>query len=608
MKTIIVAIAALVLGFGAAYTLIPRSDNATQVTESTQKQQYTCGMHPEIISDEPGYCPICGMKLTPKKDGSGSEGSVRIDPTTTQNMGLVTTPVRYQSITRKVHAFGKIAFSEPLMYSVNLKIDGWIERLFVDHEGERVHKGQSLLEVYSPALVTAQREFLIAYESSQKMEDSLSDSSAGGMTDLMQASRMRLSNWDISSDQIERLQSSGKITRTMLILSPTDGIVTAKTVSEGDHLKPGSELYKIADLSTVWVIAHIYEQDLPFVSLGQEATVELPNLGGEKHTARVSYISPFLNTGRQVEIRLDLENGDYRLKPEMYAEVSIISELSGDRLAIPRSAVINSGTRQLVYVTSDESDYQLRVITTGAVGDDDLLEVRSGLSENELVVTSGQFLLDSESRLSEALAEGYQAGHDHGGDHDLHPSPAEEQGLSGVYTCPMPSHAHVLQYDEGDCPECGMALVPVEETDNESVYVCPMRECAVVQNEPGRCPKCKMKLTELLPAGEEEPVQEAPDTGHEHGGAKLDLDPDELLAIGGHDIYTCPMQQHYHVLQYGEGSCSECGMKLVPLAETDNHQVYVCPMTECGVVQDREGTCPVCGMNLVRYQTEESRD
>ncbi len=621
MKTIIVAIAALVLGFGAAYMLIPRSDNTTPATESTQKQQYTCGMHPEIISDEPGYCPICGMKLTPKKDGAGSEGSVSIDPTTTQNMGLVTTPVRYQSLTKRVLAFGKIAFSEPLMYSVNLKIDGWIERLFVDHEGERVHKGQPLLEVYSPALVAAQREFLIAYESSQKMEDSLSDSSAGGMTDLMQASRMRLSNWDISSDQIEQLQSSGEITRTMLIRSPTDGIVTAKNVSEGDHLKPGAELYQIADLSTVWVVAHVYEQDLPFVSFGQEATVELPNLGGEKHTARISYVSPFLNVGHQVEIRLDLENGDYRLKPEMYAEVSIISELSGDRLVIPRSAVINSGVKQLVYVALGEGDYQLRVITTGAVGDDDLLEVRSGLSENELVVTSGQFLLDSESRLSEALAEGYQVGHQHDQGHDqsrqeeVEPqhdhsamTHAEKSDQSGVYTCPMPEHYHVLQYGEGSCPECGMALVPVEETDNESVYVCPMRECAVVQNEPGRCPKCKMKLTELLPAGEEEPVQEEPDTGHGHGGAKLDLDPDELLAIGGHDIYTCPMPQHYHVLQYGEGSCSECGMALVPVEETDKQNVYVCPMTECGVVQDHEGTCSVCGMNLVRYQPEESHD
>jgi hypothetical protein len=216
-------------------------------------------------------------------------------------------------------------------------------------------------------------------------------------------------------------------------------------------------------------------------------------------------VSPFLDNHGQIEIRLDIDNPDYRLKPEMYAEVAIDSRLDRDRLVIPRAAIINSGGRQLVYVTSGEDNYDLRAVTTGAVGDDDFVEVLSGLSEQELVVTSGQFLLDSESRLSEALAEGYQV-------------------------------------------------------------------------------------------------------GHEHGDSELDSESDEPAAIGGHDIYTCPMPQHYHVLQYGEGSCSECGMKLVPLAATENRQVYVCPMTECGTTQDHKGECPVCGMNLVKYQPEESHD
>lgn len=516
MKTIVVTIVALALGFGLAYLIIPRGDQTAPASESVEKQQYTCGMHPEIISDEPGYCPICGMKLTLKKDVAGPAGGVTIDPVTRQNMGLVTTPARYQSLTRKVRAFGKIAFSEPQMYGVNLKIDGWVERLFVDHEGERVYKGQPLLEVYSPALVAAQREFLIAYESSRMTGDSATDSSDRSMYDLMQASLMRLANWDISDDQIEQLKASGEITRTMTIRAPADGVVIAKTVSEGDRLKPGTPLYQIADLSTVWVVAHIYEQDIPFVSLGQEATTTLPNLVGEELTAIVSYVSPFLDAHGQVEIRLDVDNSDYRLKPEMYAEVSIHSELEGERLVVPRSAVINSGVKQLVYVASGEGDYEPRVIATGAVGDDDNVEVLSGLSEHEMVVTSGQFLLDSESRLNEALAKGQPVGHQHGD------------------------------------------------------------------------------------------AQEAPDTTLEHHGAQFD--PDEFVATGGHDIYTCPMPSHYHVLQYGEGECPECGMALVPVEETDNQSVYVCPMTECGTVQDHKGTCSVCGMNLVRYQPEESHD
>ncbi|RKX25103.1 MAG: hypothetical protein DRP45_06745, partial [Candidatus Zixiibacteriota bacterium] len=372
--------------------------------------------------------------------------------------------------------------------------------------GERVYKGQPLLELYSPDLVAAQREYLIAVESGE------------AVANLVEASRHRLTNWDISEDQIERLESSGKITRTMTIISPANGIVISKKVSEGDYLKPGAKLYEISDLSTVWVVAHVYEQDVPFVYMDQKAGVLLPNTDNIKITATISYVSPFLDTHGQVEIRLDINNSDYRLMPEMYAEVSITSQLKGDQLVIPRSAVINSGVRKLAYVVSGDDVYEPRVIVTGAVGDDDNIAVLSGLSENELVVTSGQFLLDSESRLSEALAEGYQTGHDHGNTHETH------------------------------------------------------------------------------------------DASHEQVSKLPEPDPDEFVATGGHNIYTCPMPEHYYVIQYGEGNCSECGMKLVPLNETDNWQVYVCPMTECRVTQDHKGECPVCAMNLVRYQPEKNHD
>ncbi|MBU8934846.1 MAG: efflux RND transporter periplasmic adaptor subunit [candidate division Zixibacteria bacterium] len=498
MKITIIIIAALVVGFGLAYILLPHAEEQTLTGESTEVQQYTCGMHPEIISDEPGYCPICEMKLTPKKKDAGATGSVTIDPVTRQNMGLVTAPVEYRTLTKKVHAFGKVAIAEPNKHTVNLKIDGWVERLFVDHEGEKVYRGQPLLELYSPTLVAAQQEYLIAVKSSE------------AVADLVEAGRRRLANWDISDDQIKRLESSGEITRTMTILSPVNGVVISKLISEGDHLKPGAKLYEITDLSTVWVVAHIYEQDVPFVHLGQQAIVALPNTDGREITSTISYISPFLDSHGQLEIRLDIDNSNHRLLPEMYAEVSIESQLEGDHLTIPRSAVINSGVRQLAYVASGEDIYEPRVIVTGAVGDSDHIVVLSGLSLNELVVTSGQFLLDSESRLSEALAAGAQIGHDHGGDHDQHLS--------------------------------------------------------------------------------------------------VEHDPDEFLATGGHDIYTCPMPSHAHVLQYGEGNCSECGMKFVPLEKTDNRQVYVCPMTECGTVKDHKDTCNVCGMNLVRYESEESHD
>jgi hypothetical protein len=331
-----------------------------------------------------------------------------------------------------------------------------------------------------------------------------------GLSGLKEAARSRLANWDISDDQISALENAGEITRTLVVRAPADGVVLVKNVNQGDRVKPGATLYQIADHTVVWVIAHVYEQDLPFVGENQPATLVFPALSGERRTGTVSYVAPFLDSRGQVEIRVEIDNSDLVLKPEMYAEVSLSSALDGLRTVIPRRAVINSGTRQLAYLASDDGRYQPREIVTGAVGDDDMIEVRSGLEVGDNIVVSGQFLLDSESRLSEALGSSAMTGHDHS-----------------------------------------------QHQDNRNL---------------------------------------------------VKPDPDEPMVTGGHDIYTCPMPSHYHVLQYGEGRCSECNMTLVPLAETDNEQVYVCPMSECGSVQDHAGECSVCGMNLVRYQPEEDHD
>jgi Cu(I)/Ag(I) efflux system membrane fusion protein/cobalt-zinc-cadmium efflux system membrane fusion protein len=516
MRSVIFAIAILIAGLGSAYLIIPQGKSALASDETSSKQLYTCGMHPEIVTDEPGYCPICGMKLTPKKDGTAPEGSIIIDPTTTQNMGLKTVPVTRGTVTRNVTAFGRADYAEPLIHTINLKISGWIEKLYVDYQGDMVFKDQPLLEIYSPDLVAAQKEFLIAFNAGKNNSEN--------MADFLKAARQRLANWDISDDQIQNLIEQGDIARNMTIRSPVTGIVFAKHVAEGEHLKPGSNLYEIADLSTIWVRAYVYEQELPFVKKGQEAIVTFPNIPGEKYNARIDYVSPFLNEKRQLEIRLDLDNPEYVLRPDMYAEVNIRSEADGEKLIIPRSAVINSGMKQVVFVASGDGAYSPRVITTGIVGDNDMVEVRSGLNPNDRVVVSGQFLLDSESRLEEALAGGHHHSepqkakpeqeqedvhsHESSEGHDTRAATVEmspERELSGVYTCPMSEHYHVLQYGEGNCGECGMKLVPVEETDNTEVYTCPMSVCQVVENEPGNCPKCGMHLQQLHP-----------EEGHDH--------------------------------------------------------------------------------------------
>ncbi len=497
MKTIVIIIIALAAGLGSGYILFQGQDSSDAVSDSP-KQLYTCGMHPEVISEDPGYCPLCGMKLTPRRDGGGggSQGSLVIDPTTSQNMGVKTAAATYRTLSREIRAFGKIDIAEPMIQSVNLKVPGWVERLFVDYEGEETFEGQPLLDIYSPKLVAAQQEFLIASRSVQA-----TGSGNVHMSELLEASIRRLENWDISADQIEHLRETGEIKRTMTVRSPATGIVVSKYVTAGDHLKPGATLYQIADISQVWAVGHVYEQDLPYVSLGSRATVVLPHLSQRQLEGFVAYVAPYLDARGQAEIRIDLDNADLSLKPEMYAEIRIESEASEGSLTIPRQAVINSGSREIVYVGFDDGSFEPRTIKTGGVGDGDLIEVVSGLQAGDLVVTSGQFLLDSESRLSEAIDLPRQ--HDHGSSStgvaemtESH-SGQDQAELSGIYTCPMPSHFDVLQYGEGDCVKCGMALVPVEETENTEVYRCPMRECAHVRNTNDRCSVCGMPVKKL---------------------------------------------------------------------------------------------------------------
>jgi Cu(I)/Ag(I) efflux system membrane fusion protein len=263
-KTILTVIFAGLVWFAAGLLPVPGSRVQAQDSKTPVKPQYTCSMHPEIISDEPGYCPICGMKLTLKKDVTAPSGSVTIDPVTIQNMGLKTVPVGNQSLSRAVRAFGKVTYREPNLYTVNLKVNGWVEKLYVDFKGDRVTRGQPLLEIYSPELVAAQKEYLIAYKASTGNPET-----AGNMQSLLEAARERLRNWDISDDQLDNLERTGEVSRTMMINSPADGVVVEKKVSEGDHLKPGAVLYSLSDLSRVWVVADVYEEDLPWVSLGQ---------------------------------------------------------------------------------------------------------------------------------------------------------------------------------------------------------------------------------------------------------------------------------------------------------------------------------------------------
>lgn len=406
-RLILVCVVALALGGG--YLLGLRHDGhdhgkAVNGTEA-KKGQYTCSMHPFILRDEAGSCPICGMALTPvKNNGSSapSEEGISIDPITLQNMGVRTESVIKRNLERSIRTVGVVAMADERQYAVNTKIEGWVEQLHVDQLGQRVSKGQPLLSIYSPQLVAAQQEYLLAAANRQRLAGSSFPEIAAGSTRLLEAARTRLSYWDISPEQLKQLERTGKASKTLTLYSEHSGIVTSKNVLQGARVMAGEELLQIADLSTLWVNADIYEYELPWVKVGQKAEVDLPMLG-RTIAGRIDYLFPALdNATRTVKARIVIDNRELAVKPAMFANVRIVAQTTSSVLTIPITALLNSGNEQTVFVALGEGRFAPRPVSTG-LRDEALVEVRSGLIEGESVVVSAQFMLDSESRLREAL-------------------------------------------------------------------------------------------------------------------------------------------------------------------------------------------------------------
>ena len=420
------------------------------VAAEQSAQKYTCGMHPMIITDAPGLCPICNMELTPLKesgattsakpngerkikywvapmdptfirdepgkspmgmdlvpvyeDETASGSIISVDPVTSQNMGVRMALVTRKDLSRTIRTVGLIGYEESKQFSINSKIDGWVERLHVNETGQFVKKGAPLLEIYSPALVSAQEEFLLARNNSISLAESPFPSIADGAKRLQEASRRRLKLWDISDRQITRLDKSGEVMKSLTLYAPYDGIVTMKMVREGQFIKSGMELLTLSDISKVWVYADIYEYEMPWVKVGQKARINLPYVGSEPIESTVSYIYPFVEPKtRTVKARFDIDNPDFVLKPEMYVNVRLESEPVTDALTVPVEAVLHSGEKQTVFVALGEGKFEPRLVKTGMQNDAGDIEIVQGLLEGEHVVTSAQFMLDSESKLREAI-------------------------------------------------------------------------------------------------------------------------------------------------------------------------------------------------------------
>jgi membrane fusion protein, copper/silver efflux system len=370
--------------------------------------QYTCGMHPFILQDEPGTCPICAMDLTPVKSEttgspSSSSSTITIDPVTRQNMGIRTAAVSRRNLHRTIRTVGVVGYEEPQQYSVNTKIDGWIEHLHVNETGASVKKGQPLLDIYSPELVAAQEEFLLALRNKNALQNSDIPEIAAGAERLLESSRKRLRYWDINDEQIEKLSLTGIALKTLALHAPYDGIITSKKAYPGMYAKAGMELFQISDISSVWVYADIYEYEIPWVKVGQTTRIQLP-YNRAPLIGTISTIYPYVEAKtRTVKVRIDLENPDRELKPDMYVNVRMATETVDDVLTVPVEAVLNSGEKQTVFVDLGEGKFEPRNIKLGIQGEEGFVEVKHGVEANEKVVISAQFMLDSESTLREAI-------------------------------------------------------------------------------------------------------------------------------------------------------------------------------------------------------------
>lgn len=600
-------LAALLLIGGAGVLLTGCGKGHDHGTQTAEEQLYTCGMHPQVIQNKPGNCPICGMKLTPvRKQGAASGATasgerkikfykstmnpgetspvpakdsmgmdmvpvyesagaasdsqlISVDPVTTQDMNLHTATVTRGPLRRTIRTVGVIDYNEAGLADVTTKFKGWVEKLYVDTTGQQVHRGDPLFEIYAPELYSAQREYVLALEGTN----------APGGAALKASARTKLKFFDITDDQIAELERTREPRKTLRAVSPQDGFVVEKMVVEGQMVDAGMKLYRLADLGLVWVQAQIYEQDLDYVKLGQEATVTLSYLPDREFRGRVTYLYPNVDEKtRTARVRMEFHNPGYFLKPGMFATVQVLSELAPSVLLVPDMAILRSGEKYTVFVALDGGKFEPHTVTLGPQAENDTYQVLSGLNEGDRIVTSGQFLLDSESQLREAIQKmsgpktaATTPSHE---DHTAMPATAATTQTNVLkYICPMPEHLSIEYDHPGKCPLCGMTLVPVSSAALSRIqpggkllyYTCPMPEHSDVhESKPGKCPKCEMTLV---------PVMEQPKPAPQPST----LNPQPSV------LYTCPMASDADVVSDKPGKCPKCEMDLVPTDTVEHGKI-----------------------------------
>jgi Cu(I)/Ag(I) efflux system membrane fusion protein len=380
-------------------------------TSTTQKQLYTCPMHPQIVSDHPGQCPICGMDLVLKtgtdeetesnhnQNLSGSDlNAVKLSPREQILANVQTQVVKTKQFTGAMDFNGYIKINEKNTAHISTPVMGKITKMYVNFEGQNVSVGQPVFELYSPDLVSTQKEFILALENYDRIVKSGNELATQQAQSLVDASRYRLIQWEMTPAQLDEIAKTRTIKQTITVYSRYSGVVTKKYVDAGVWPMTGEVIYDVANLSTVWVIANIYESDMQYIKVGQNVEISSSSYPNEPFNAKINFVDPVFDpASRTLEVRIDVANRNYKLKPDMYVKIKI-NTYHGQNLAVPTNAVIRTGDKDIVYVEKEKGVYEPRRVKIG-YEQDGYYEILSGLKEGEVIVSSGGFLIDSESQI-----------------------------------------------------------------------------------------------------------------------------------------------------------------------------------------------------------------
>lgn len=542
---VLIGLAVIILAAGLYFIF---NQNGSKNAASSETQLYTCGMHPDVISDEPGDCPICGMKLVPMKntstknngerkilfwrapmdpneiydkpgkskmgmdlvpvyqDDEGGSGVVSIDPTVVQNMNVKTELVENKSLSSNVVTNGVLTTNEKNEYIVTTRVNGWIENLYINYTGQRVKKGEKLMDIYSPELVSAQQEMITALN----YQKSINNTGINGMREsgdeLLKNAVRKLQLLQLPENDINKLKSTGEVKTYVTLYAQNSGTVLEKYVLDGQKIMAGMPLLKIADLSNLWLTADVYEYELSKISTGAKAEIKFNYLPGKTYNGKISFIYPTLKPKtRTAKVRIDINNFNGELKPAMFANVLIEGKNFGEHPAVPENAVLRGGRKDIVIISLGDGKFKPQEVTLGGYSDG-YYQVLEGLTAGNIIVTSAQFLIDSESNLKAAVNQFSGDAKTKADDkknavekNQPMPMPADTKMKTEKVTTSKTVKTETEPVHEEVSPLVRTGVIDVEAIDKNKdgkVYQ-DLMDWNVISDEPGRCPLCNMKLSEV---------------------------------------------------------------------------------------------------------------